>query len=387
MHIAMVTPSFPSEPDKIQGGVMGVAAYLTKELLKLEEIELSVVVLSGSGDESDSRYPPEYRIQHRRKNRLAAVLPGTVYEVACGKRELFAMLRRIRPDLVHFQGCEFLAANCEWPHVATVHGIQERDALTHTAGPVGWLKWSLLKVTEGSGRKRVPNIIVISEYVRQFLKGGDPSQRTWFIENPIAESYFGVDWRGEPGRVFACSSVRPRKNILGLIQAFKRVADQFPASRLRIGGSISSFPRYVEKCSRYVAGNGLEGRVEFLGNLSVDRVQEELSRSNCLVIPSFQETAPLAVEEAMAVGVPVVASDVGGLSYMVQEGETGFLVTPTDIGGIAAAIRKIIGDKSLADSMSRSAREIARRRFRASEVARLTADVYREVLRAGDGAG
>jgi glycosyltransferase involved in cell wall biosynthesis len=383
----MVTPTFPSQPDEIQGGVMGVSAYLTRELLKLEDVELSVVVLNAAGDESDSRYPPEYRVHNRKKNRFAAFLPGTVYEVFCGKRELSALLRRIRPDLAHFQGCEFLASNCEWPHVATVHGIQERDAITHSAGPLGWLRWSLLKLTEGAGRRNVPNIIVISEYVRKFLEGGNPSQRTWFIENPIAESYFDIEWAGEPGRIFACSSVRPRKNILGLIRAFKRVADEFPASRLRIGGSTTAYPRYVEKCRRYAAHSGLEGRIDFLGNLSVDRVQEELSRSNCLVIPSFQETAPLAVEEAMAVGVPVVASDVGGLSYMVTEGETGFLVAPTDIAGIAAAIGKIVGDRGLTESMSGRAREIARRRFRASAVARKTAEVYREVLAGKAGAG
>jgi len=380
----MVTPTFPSDPDRVQGGVMGVVKYLTDELSALGGIELSIVVLSAPPDAAGSRQAAGGRVHFRSKSRLGRLLPGTLYDVVRGKRELFSLLREIRPDVVHFQGCEFLAANCEWPHVLTIHGIKERDALWRSAGPAGWLKWCLLRATEGYGRRRVPNIIVISEYVRQFLSPRRRPQRTWFIENPVAEPFFDVHWNGEPGRVFACSSVSPLKNILGLIKAFGAVAEKFPRARLRIGGTTAVYPRYVEECRSHVERGGLQRRVEFLGDLSIVQVREELGRCNCLVIPSFQENAPLAAAEAMAVGAPVIGSSVGGLPHLVRDGETGLLVDPRNLGSISTALARILADRGLADSMGRRARELARERFRARDVALSTAEVYREVLADGD---
>jgi glycosyltransferase involved in cell wall biosynthesis len=97
------------------------------------------------------------------------------------------------------------------------------------------------------------------------------------------------------------------------------------------------------------------------------------------VVSSFQENAPLSIAEAMAAGVPVVGARVGGVPEMIEDGKTGLLVDPYDVNDIAKAVLKILSDQNLAHSMSRRAKEIARR-YMASAVCKKTLQVYNEIL-------
>jgi glycosyltransferase involved in cell wall biosynthesis len=285
----------------------------------------------------------------------------------------------LKPDIVHFQAATFLAANCEQPNVLTIHGIAEKDALWESRWRVlRRPRRLLLKLTEDYGRRRVPYVVLISEYARKFLPLKNRIRKTWLIENPVADSYFDVEGALEPGRIFCGSKIRPLKNIVGLIRAFARVAQQFPHAHLRIAGAPEA--AYFKACKEQVKAANLQDRVHFLGNISIKDVQHELSRANCSVVPSFQENAPLTIAEAMAAGVPVVAAKVGGIPGMVEDGKTGILVDPHDIRSIADGISKILSDQTLARSMGRLATETAHRRFRASAVCEKTLQAYREVL-------
>ena len=121
--------------------------------------------------------------------------------------------------------------------------------------------------------------------------------------------------------------------------------------------------------------------MHFLGNISIKDVQFELAKANCLVVPSFQENAPLTIAEAMAAGVPVVAAQVGGIPGMVEDAKTGLLVDPHDIKSIYEAVSRILSDEMLAQSMGHRAKEAAGKRFTASAACERTLQAYREVLK------
>ena len=402
MHIAMVT-AFPKSPECIEGGVAGAAKYLVDELVKQPDVKLTVIVPKASGAKTLCEQWPDLEVYRLSKKRPWSLLPGTFYDIVAGRRQVRSFLSQLNPDIVHFQGVTFLAANCQQPHVLTIHGIVERDALFDKRwGPLRWLKWLLLRLTEQYGRCRVPYIILISDYVRQFLPKKNSIRRTWRIDNPIANSFFDVDWHFEPGRIFCCGRIRPLKNTLGMIKAFAKVSQRFgektprfrgdklapaqagavPATakraQLRLAGAAEA--AYLRLCRQQIKALNLGSNVHILGNLNIEGVQSELSKANCLVMPSFQEHAPLAVEEAMAVGVPVVGARVGGIPEMVEDGKTGFLVDPYDIKDIAKAILRILSDDRLARSMSRRAKQIADRRFRASAVCKETLEAYKQIL-------
>jgi len=379
MHLAIVTRCFPEDPNRIDGGVAGVTKYLVDELRKHADVVLNLVVVTAGRSESVDRIADNFTIYRIGRKGPWGILPVTLYDIFSGKRRLRSLLNGLHSDIVHFQAVTFLAAGWKGPNVLTIHGISERDAIYEKRlGPLRWAKWLLLKLTEDYARRRVQNIILISQYVRKFLPDRNRIQKTWLIPNPIADSYFDVEWNPEPCRVLCCSRVRPLKNTMGLIRAFAAVAQKYPDSLLRIAGAAE--PAYLERCKAEVQTRGLGGRVEFLGNLSIPEVQDELSKASCLVLPSFQENAPLTIEEAMAVGVPVVAARVGGVSELVEDNKTGFLIDPYDTAQIADAIDRILADEELRASMSEYARNSARSRFRASVVAKETMDVYGQIL-------
>lgn len=378
MHVAIVTV-FPQDRDHIDGGVAGVAKYLVDELTKDPDVKVSVVVPTGPAGETICEGWGRFNVYRLGKEGLWSFLPGTLYDIFAGKRRIASLLRQLKPDIVHFQACTFLAANCEYPHVLTIHGIAERDALWDSRRPVlRGPKQRLLKLTEDYGRRRIPHIVLISEYTREFLPLKNNIHKTWLIDNPVADSYFNCEWAFEPGRIFCCCRVRPLKNIAGMIDAFALVAGKFPNAQLRIAGAAEE--AYLQACRKQVETAGLQDRVHLLGNISIEDVQSELSRANCLVVPSFQENAPLTIAEAMACGLPVVASRVGGIPGMVTHGETGLLVDPHSTESIAQAVQEILSDEALARSMGHCGRQAADRRFRASVVCNKTMQAYREVL-------
>jgi glycosyltransferase involved in cell wall biosynthesis len=378
VRVAMVSP-FPDYPGCVVGGVAGVATYLAEELVKRPEIELTLVVPQGAKG-SETTYERWGRAGVYRLGRagMRGMLPGTLYDVAAGKRQLAALLGALEPDIVHFQGMAFLAEGCALPSVLTLHGLAEKDAaLERTWGAAQWLKRRVLKATEEHGRRASRRVILISDSVASVLPD-DARRKIWRIDNPVDEAFFAAPRAPEPGRVLCCSRVRPLKNILGLLDAFALAARSAPGLTLRVAGAAD--PGHLRACQRRAAELGLGARARFLGPLGIEDVRRELSRAACLALVSFQENSPLCVAEAMAAGVPVVASSVGGLPEMVEEGGSGLLVNPRDAGGIAEGLLRVVGDPALARAMGERGRELARRRYRASDVAARTLDVYREIL-------
>jgi glycosyltransferase involved in cell wall biosynthesis len=179
------------------------------------------------------------------------------------------------------------------------------------------------------------------------------------------------------GRVFSASRVSALKNVAGLIRGFQATALQFPSAELRIAGRDGG--AYAAECRGLVRELHLESQVRFLGPLAVPEIRHELARASCLALTSFRENAPLVISEAQAAGVPVLASRVGGIPYMIEEGVNGRLVDPTSPADISRGLKQLHDGDNLA-AFGRAARERADRSCRPAVVARQTLDVYRQIL-------
>jgi glycosyltransferase involved in cell wall biosynthesis len=112
----------------------------------------------------------------------------------------------------------------------------------------------------------------------------------------------------------------------------------------------------------------------------MEQVKNELAQASAFAMVSLEENAPLGIEEAMAAGVPVVASNRCGMPYLVGHGETGFLVDPFDPEDIAGRLRQLLSDRDLRESMSARSRQFALKRFHPHRVAIRTREVYREAF-------
>jgi glycosyltransferase involved in cell wall biosynthesis len=285
---------------------------------------------------------------------------------------------KIRPDITHFHGMAGWTLGYNAPYVFTIHGIAERD-MSYQRGAFVGLRKGMIALVERAGRRRSRHTIVISPYVLDQIGFQIPGVRH-FIENPVDCDVFQVKRNYQSQQVLYVGRINKRKNVDGLIKAFALLRSMFPNARLRIVGEADS-ASYLDTCKRLVDLHGLQEVVHFLGKADRASVLNELSQAACLVLVSRQETAPIIVEEAMAAQVPVVASWLCGLPYLIEDAVTGFLVDPNNPQHIAEKIHLLLSNSKIALAMGERAREVALSRFHAHAVAERTMGLYDEILK------
>jgi glycosyltransferase involved in cell wall biosynthesis len=143
---------------------------------------------------------------------------------------------------------------------------------------------------------------------------------------------------------------------------------------LLAGEDIEGGGAYLDALERQASQLGVRDRVRFLGRR--DDVPALLAAADALVLPSWQEGLPLVVLEAMAAGVPVVATSVGGTPEAVVDGETGLLVPPRDVPALTAAIDTLLDDPERARRLGEAGRRRVRERFDAAESTRRILGLY-----------
>lgn len=167
--------------------------------------------------------------------------------------------------------------------------------------------------------------------------------------------------------ILAVGNLYPVKDHATLLRALP----ELPGARVAIAGRGEEEPNL----RRLAAELGIEARVHLLGLR--DDVDRLLAAADLFVQPSRSEGLPLAVLEAMAAGLPVVATRVGGMGEAVADGETGILVEPGRPEALAAALRRLLGDDVLRERMGRAARTRAQAEFSVETMARRYVALYR----------
>jgi N-acetyl-alpha-D-glucosaminyl L-malate synthase BshA len=172
------------------------------------------------------------------------------------------------------------------------------------------------------------------------------------------------------------SNFRPVKRISAVIEVFALVRARMPAKLVLVGDGPER--RRIE---RLVREAGLASDVQFAGE-QPDALPW-LSIADLFLLPSAQESFGLSALEAMACGVPIIASLVGGLPEVVTEGVTGYLRAPNDTEGMATAALGLLKDRARRDAMGRAAAEDVRRRFQQDTVVPVYERLYEEVIASG----
>ena len=133
---------------------------------------------------------------------------------------------------------------------------------------------------------------------------------------------------------------------------------------------------YLEK----IADNsGVSKQIDFRGFVSQEVVADTLAKSDVFVLPSFAEGIPVSLMEAMAIGVPVIATDVGGVTELVVDQETGQVVHASDEKGLAAAIARYVDDQAFYRKISEQAREKVMQEFDIDDQVDILAGLFRPI--------
>jgi len=169
------------------------------------------------------------------------------------------------------------------------------------------------------------------------------------------------------------SNFREVKRVLDVVNIFALV-DKVVPCRLLLAGDGPE----MNRVEREVLKLGLEGKVQFLG--MQESVQEILQMVDVFLLPSEQESFGLVALEAMACGVPVICSRVGGLPEVVQHGKTGYLAEVGDVQGMSESVLKLLTNDSLHKTFSKQAVTWARETFPIERAVKSYEKIYESVV-------
>ena len=374
LRVAMVA-DHPEQDDKIDGGVQAVTSYLAGAMSKLPDVDLHVITYRYNIAEPRTIEANDY-VRHDIPGRRF----GTMTAYWRSQIQLNHLLRTLKPHIVHGQGVGhdgIVASRSPYPSVLTVHGILQEEA-SHFPTARRRARHRMQNwLSKHYCIRRARHTILISPYVADYWGGLLAGQRH-LVPNPIAADFFEIRRDEEPGRIFFAGRIRSLKGVTDLVSAAGRLADRRHI-RLILAGSTDDAP-YVENVRELAGQAGLADQVEFTGILDSAALRAEFARAAVLVLPSYQETAPMVIQEAMAAGVPVIATRVGGIPYQIDDGESGYLFEPGDIDALAARLEQLLADQETREAFSARAKADAIERYRADNVARATVDVYRSIV-------
>jgi glycosyltransferase involved in cell wall biosynthesis len=292
------------------------------------------------------------------------------------------VVRQFRPHVVHSHLCAHyvfpsLIGSRPARHVTTVHLPGETHyrqiihPLTRMAFRLGvipvavshevaeWVK----RVCRVQNCLVIPNGIPIANYQRL-----SASRQAWRKEQGFKEEAV----------LFVCvARLEKQKNHAMLLEAFARGLTAQPYAHLLLVGD-GACREGLELRARELR---LPGRIHFLGQRS--DVAEILGASDVFALASQNEGNPLALMEAMAAGLPVVATAVGGVPELIADQRTGLLVKPGDCHGLATAMLRLHQDVAMRRTLAAGAAQHAMQAFSADQMARAYTELYERIVTEG----
>ena len=165
---------------------------------------------------------------------------------------------------------------------------------------------------------------------------------------------------------------------MDLLKAFSSMLDVYSNVCLRLVGGCSK--EYLSEIMTYCIERKLDQHVHILGMLNHQQIVKEMKKSAFMVHPSWADSCPNTVYESLIAGLPVIASNVGGLPYMIEDGVTGYLVRSKDPARLAATMIRLYADPDLQVRLSRAAMYKMRRRFNRGNIIDAILSVFDKML-------
>ena len=162
------------------------------------------------------------------------------------------------------------------------------------------------------------------------------------------------------GKTIVCvGRLSPEKGQAGLLEVFASVRTKHPEASLVLAGDGPDRSNLEETAKEL----GIEEAVKLVGRMTEEEALAEIARSDLLVLPSFMEGLPIVLMEAMAIGVPVVASRVAGIPELVDDGKTGLLFTPSNWEELGDCMDRLLSDDKLCAAITEQAKARVREEF------------------------
>jgi glycosyltransferase involved in cell wall biosynthesis len=299
-------------------------------------------------------------------------------------------LKDIQPDLVHAQGterdCAISAILSPYPKIITIHGN-----LRLIKKQVGFRPFSamwLQSYLEGFSVPRFDGVICITNYTRKAVE--HEVQKTWVVPNAVDPSFLALgqqrlsdscsrpstlDSRPACSIILCVANIDERKNQNAFIRALDPLAKKMSFEVRFFGGCGAS--HYGREFKELIASRPW---CHYGGMIGREILREQFDQADMLALPTHEDNCPMVVLEAMAAGVPVMASKVGGVPDLIDGMNTGLFCDPWNPSSFPEGVCQILGNSNLAGRLARNAHEEALRRFHPKVIAKRHLEIYQQVL-------
>jgi glycosyltransferase involved in cell wall biosynthesis len=303
------------------------------------------------------------------------LLTGFTFEIGSLLKEVAA----IQPDVVHAHGTEaayaLAAVRTGRPCVVSIQGVVNEIC---RANPT--FRFRVVARLERSVLQNARFFMCRTNFDSGYVSSLNPQAKIFKIHEAMNPLFFANDWNDADGaRVLFVGSLVEHKGLPLLLQAMGRVKERIPHCQLRVVGLGSE--SMLAQMRTLVDRLGFSANVEFLGFQTPEQIARHQRECQVFVLPSRIENSPNTLAEAMVSGMPVIATRVGGVPSMIEDGVTGVLVPQDDATTLATEIVELLQHPEERRHLGENARCVARERHAPSAVATATRQAYEEILR------
>ena len=363
MNIVQVGP-FPLSADCIRGGVESSVFGLVNELSRNHVVDVFDYPRINGKDSGERKGPLTV---HRYAN------PGSHNQDAMDRgKEILRDIVALHPDIVHIHGTGGLSGalysavkTYGIPVLLTVHGllhIEKKNALIKHPSLKHLYQLFVQSHAEFKVLNEAEHIIVDTEYVAEQIKHLHSKKKIshlpWMYVVPqgIQSQYLQVSPKKPViPTILSVGSISQRKGHLLLVKAFEIVHKTVPSAKLIIAGTLTE-KAYYTQLQNEIGKLHLKQSVELLTNIPQEQLLQIYQEATIFALHSQEESQGIALVEAMATGLPIVSTLVGGIPFVVKNGKTGLLSKYGDVDSFANNMIKLLTNENLRTQMSQSAR-------------------------------
>lgn len=358
------------------GGVEVHVNHLTHCLSQMNDIHLCILTYGRKTEEFEKN-----SIQFDILKRLTHKKILYLFYLPIDLCRLIKETKKLNPDLVHIQGTHPLYSlfgiliSKRYPTVITVHGFLNEEYKFENGLQKVFDRFFSAPL-ERLALSKIPNIIAVCPQLKEMIEEISNS-KVFVIPNGIdlkfIESIKAFKTFERPS-VFYLGNLIELKGVDTLIRAISIVKKEVEDVKLFIAGRGKSEPNL----RKLVREMDLDQSVEFLGFLGEEKFSY-MKSIDVFVLPSYWESFPLVLLEAMACGKPVIATNVSGNPFAIRNGVNGFLFNPGDINKLADKLITLLQDEKLSNKMGDAGKKRAMD-FEWIDIAGKTANIYRKIL-------
>ncbi|MFX1520299.1 MAG: glycosyltransferase family 4 protein [Promethearchaeota archaeon] len=290
----------------------------------------------------------------------------------------FLMKKIIRNDLIHAHGFGFFPTDLSaWvcnlrkkPLVVTLHGFHP-DYLAFMKNITAIEEMHLMPYFKTIALRSLTiadAIITLTPHEKDILRTyyRVPEEKITIIPNGIDfQSYlrkhnkmaFRKRFNLKENVILFVGAIRQEKGLLDLLHAIPSILKEFPQTSFVLIGKDWGFKKSLLREGKLL---GVDNSMHFLGSVKTSLLREALGCCDVFVNPSAYESFGISLLEAMASGRPTVATNVGGIPYIVRNGKTGIIVKYGDTEALAKAIKNLLSDAELRNQMGEIGQQIAK---------------------------